>query len=413
MYIDMAYTLELVRQKRHEQFFEMRHSGDYFARVWGVHPLADIAGKKSSSIEVTPFSDRQIIVEGVAASLKLPKWLIPFNFLISQARLVRLLRRVILEERIGLISCTDPYYSGFVGWLLKSMTGRPLLIAVYGNPDEIYEATGALQMPRLLRHRIVEQWLARFVLSRADLVIAANRNNLGFAVANGARGRTAIIPVSKNIEAVHFTAPSERPASARLLRLGIDPGAPLLLYVGRLLALKHPDEAVRAMAHVIDKRPDAVGLLAGSGPMRPELEALVKKLGMDGKIHFLGQLDQSELSEIIPNCLTLSPLTGMALIECGLGGSPIVAFDRDWQSEFVADGVSGFVVPFLDHRAMADRAMQLIDDPELWARMSKDGREVALDECDVKRIKVLEHRTYDQLMDASAVTKAPIRSDSQ
>ncbi|WP_309662916.1 glycosyltransferase [Sphingomonas sp.] len=401
MYIDMAHTLELVRQKRHDQFFEMRHSGDYFARVWGVHPLADIAGKQSSSIEVTPFSDRQVIIEGVAESLKLPKWLLPLNFLISQAKLVRLLRRVILDQRISLIACADPYYSGFVGWLLKRLTGRPLLVAVNGNPDEIYEATGALQMPRLLRFRCVERWLARFVLSRADLVTAANRNNLGFAVANGARARTAIIPVSKYIESVHFLLPSERPPSARLSRLGIRPGTPLLLCVGRLLALKHPDEAVRAMALVIESTPDAVGLLAGSGPMQPELEALVEDFGMAGKIHFLGHLDQFELSEITPHCLTLSPLTGIALIECGLGGSPIVAFDRDWQSEFVVDGVSGFVVPFLDHRAMADRALQLINDPGLRARMSKASRERARDWSDVDRIRALEHQAYDDLLKAS------------
>lgn len=401
LYIDMAYTLDLVRQKRHEQFFEMRHSGDYFARVWGVHPLADIAGKQSRSIEVQPFSDRQVIIEGVAESLKLPKWLMPLNFLISQARLVRLLRRVILDERISLISCTDPYYSGFVGWLLKWLTGRPLLIAVYGNSDEIYEATGALQMPRLLPFRFLEQRVARFVLSRASLVVAGNRNNLGFAVANGASGRTAIIPVSKNIESVHFTPPSERPPSALLSRLGIKPGTPLLLFVGRLLALKHPDEAVRAMALVIEHCQGAVGLLAGSGPMQPELEALIEELGMTGKIHLPGHLDQSELSEVIPHCVTLSPLTGMALIESGLGGSPIVAFDRDWQSEFVADGVSGFVVPFLDHRAMADRAIQLIKDPELRTRMSIASRDRALDQCDIERIQALEHRIYDELIKAS------------
>ena len=402
MYIDMAYTLELIRRKRHDQFFEMRHSGDYFGRVWGVHPLADIAGKRSSEIEVVPFSDRQVIIEGVAQSLKLPKWLMPLDFLVSQARLVRLLRRLIVDQRIALISATDPYYSGFVGWLLKRLTGRPLVIAVYGNPDEIYAATGALQMPRLLRFRFLEQSVARFVLSRADLVIAANRNNIGFAVANGARGRTAIIPVSKNIEAVHLAPPSGRRPSALLSRLGIEPGAHLLLCVGRLLALKHPDEAVRAMALVIERCPGAVGLLAGSGPMQGELEALVGELGMKGKIHLLGHLDQSELSEIIPRCVTLSPLTGMALIECGLGGSPIVAFNRDWQSEFVADGVSGFVVPFLDHRAMAARAIEMVNDPGLRARMAKASRERALDECDVERIQALEHRTYDDLLKATA-----------
>ena len=77
LYIDMAYTMEIVRRKGHDQFFEMRHSGGYFRDVWGVHPLADAAGKQSREIEEIRFTDRQTIVEGVAQSLPLPRFLLP------------------------------------------------------------------------------------------------------------------------------------------------------------------------------------------------------------------------------------------------------------------------------------------------------------------------------------------------
>ncbi len=399
LYIDMAYTVETVRRKRHDQFFEMRHSGDYFARVWGVHPLADVAGKPSRSIEQIRFSERQTIVEGVAETLHLPKFLLPLNLLVSQWRLLRRLKRLIREQDISLIFATDAYYAGLLGLILKRMTGRPQAVGVFANQDDLYAATGALAMPRMLPFRFLERMVARLVLSRADLVIAGNRNNLDFAIANGARGETAIIPVAKNVEDVHLEPPEARAPPGPLLdRLGIAADAPLLLFVGRLLALKHPDEAVRAMAFIICRRPDAVGLLAGSGPMRAELEALVAALGMSGRIHFLGHIDQTELSRLIPRCITLSPLTGMALIECGLGGSPMVAFDRDWQAEFVEDGVNGFVVPFLDHEAMARQALRLIEDGALRRRLSRAARERALDFADRRRIQAREHEAYDRLL---------------
>lgn len=401
VYIDMAYTMEIVERKRHYQFFEMRHSGGYFDRVWGVHPLADAAGKASREIEFIPFSDRQTVVEGVAEMLRLPRWLLPVNFLVSQWRLVRRLKRLIEHERVPMISATDPYYAGLLGLMLKKLTGRPLVVGVYANQDEIYAATGALAMPRLLRFRWLERLVARMVLSRADLVVAGNRNNLGFAVANGARGATAIIPVAKNLEAAHLRPPEEREPPDTLARLGIPEEAPLLLFVGRLIELKHPDEAVRAMARVIERRPDAHGLVAGSGPMRAGLEALARSLGAGGRIHFLGHVDQEELSRLTPRCITLSPLTGMALIECGLGGSPLVAFDRDWQAEFVEDGVNGFVVPFLDHEAMADRALRLIEDPALRQRMAQASRQRALDFADRERIQAREHEAYDRLLEGS------------
>lgn len=402
MYIDMAYTVDIVRQKAHYQFFNMRHSGGYFARVWGVHPMADAAGKKSREIEIIPFSDKQTVIEGVARSLPLPDFLLPVNFLISQWKLVRFLRRLIREQDIDLIFSTDAYYSGLLGLLLKRLSGRPQAVAVYSNQDDLYAATGALAMPRLLPFRFLEQWVARLVLSRADLVIAGNRDNLGFAVANGARGRTAIIPVSKNVEPVHLEDPAARQRPDELFAsLGIAPGTPLMLTVNRLVPLKHPDEAVRAMSAVIRKRPDAVGLIAGIGPMQTELEALAAELGAGNKIRFIGHIDQRALSRIIPHCITLSPLTGMALIECGLGASPLVAFDRDWQAEFVEDGVNGFVVPFLDHRAMAERTLRLIEDPALRGRIAAAARERALDFADRERINAQERAVFDRLLGES------------
>ncbi|HWT11303.1 MAG TPA: glycosyltransferase [Allosphingosinicella sp.] len=400
LYIDMAYTMEIVRQKRHFQFFEMRHSGNYFDRVWGVHPLADAAGKRSRAIEILPFSERQTIVEGVSQTLPLPKFLLPINFLISQWKLLRLLRGLVRDQDISMIIATDAHYAGLVGLILKRTTKRPLAVGVFANQDDLYAATGALAMPRLLPFRFLERWVARLVLSRADLVFAGNRDNLAFAVANGAHGDTAIIPVAKNVEAVHLTGPAEREPPQRLLAdLGVPAEAPLMLFVGRLLPLKHPDEAVRAMARVIERRPDAVGLVAGSGPMQAELETLVEQAGMSGKIHFIGHVDQIELSRIVPHAITLSPLTGMALIECGLGASPLVVFDRDWQAEFVEDGVNGFVVPFLDHEAMAERTLRLIDDPQLRARMAGAARERALAFADRERIHALEHAVYDRLLE--------------
>jgi phosphatidylinositol alpha-1,6-mannosyltransferase len=401
LFIDMAYTVESVRRRSHSQFFNMRHSGGYWGRVWGVHPLADIAGKKSRTIEFIRFSKRQTIIEGVAESLALPKFLLPLNFIVSQLKLVNLLRRLICQQRISLIFSTDAYYSGLLGWLLGRLTGRPQIVAVYGNQDDIYEASGALAMPRLIPFRWMEKIIARFVLSRANLVIAASRNNLDFAIANGARGETAIVPVAKNIDDVHLRPPELRDPPDTFARLGIAPGTPLMLYVGRLIALKHPDEAVLAMAAVIQRRPDAIGLLAGAGAMREQLVALASRAGAADRIHFLGQVDQVELSRLIPHCITLSPLTGMALIECGLGGSPMVSFDRDWQAEFVEDGVNGFLVPFRDHQAMAERTLKLISDETLRRKMARAARERAFDYCDRDRIYAKEQALYDRLIAGS------------
>ena len=402
LYIDMAYLAETIREKKHEQFLEARHSGGYFERVWGVHPLSDISGGSSKRTHFVRFSKRQLIVEGVARGTGLPRFLLPLDFLLSQARLLRLLVRVVRKHDISIVVATDPFYGGLLALAISRLARRPYAICIYANYDDLYQATGALAMPRLLRFRWLEKRVARLVLSRADLVIGGNRNNLEYGIANGARGATAVVPVSKLAGAAHLMPPSEREGAEEVFaRHDIPRGRPLMLYLGRLLALKHPDDAVRAMAQVIGRHPEAIGLIAGNGPMQPQLEQLVASLGMAGKIRFLGHVDQSDLSRIIPHCVTLSPLTGQALIECALGGSPIVAYDRDWQPEFIEDGVNGYIVPFRDHEAMARRAIQILDNQDLAARLSAAARQQALHYADRDRIFALEQASYEGVLRAA------------
>ena len=399
LYIDMAHTVETVRRTKHEAFFDARHGEGYFHKVWGVHPLADAGGKQSRQIEAIRFSRRQIAVEGVSQMFPLPKFLLPLNFLLSQVALLRVLRRLVRRHDISVIGASDAVYAGLLGWCLKKVTGKPLAIRIYSNNDELYEATGALAMPRLIPFRWLEKLVVRFVLSHADLVIGANRSYLDWALANGARRQTAIIPNAKYVERRHFLEPAARPRPAVVFdRLGIQSGRPILLYLGRLLALKLPDDAIRAMAAVISRRPDVVGILVGAGPMKAELEELIDRLGVRGRVHLVGQLSQEEVSQVIPHCITLSPLTGLALIECGLAGSPIVAYDRDWQGEFVTDGADGFVVPFRDVDAMAARALQLIEDPALARSFSERIRKRALELADRDRIAALEASTFNRLL---------------
>ena len=132
--------------------------------------------------------------------------------------------------------------------------------------------------------------------------------------------------------------------------------------------------------------------------MLGELEQLASSLGIRDRVHFIGQTTQEDLAEIIPHCVTVSPLTGLSLIECGLGGSPPVGFDRDWQAEFIEDGVNGFIGPDHDYRAMANRLLQIIRDPELKKRLSKAVRERALRQMDANEIRRLEKEAFDKVL---------------
>ena len=152
------------------------------------------------------------------------------------------------------------------------------------------------------------------------------------------------------------------------------------------------------MALVIAEEPSTIGILAGEGPMRADLEELAASLGVQDRIFFPGQTTQEDLSEIIPHCVPVSPLTGLSLIECGLGGSPPVGYDRDWQSEFVEDGVNGFVVADHDFRAMAERLLRIVREPQLRERLSKAIRQRALRQMDPDEVRRLEKEAFDKVL---------------
>ena len=333
LYIDMAYSTQEVWNCGHEQFFEARHSGSYFSKVWGLHPMVDrVSGNRDRRIDYIDFSPRQTVIEGRSELFPLPKFFLPINLIISQLTLLFKMSRLVRRENISIIIATDPMYSGLFGLIVKAICKRPLAVYILANYDDLYELLGSLAMPKLFRSRAVEKWISRLVLSRADLVAAGTHTLVDYAIRNGAKHeKVTVFLVSKYMNAVHRVPPSERadPEEA-FSRLGIPPAEAYLLSVARLMPEKHVEDALKAMKFVMDRVPNVVGIFAGDGPLRSDLEKMALDLGVGDRTFFLGVVDQQTLSEIIPRCITLSPLTGMALFECAMGGSPAIAYDRDF-----------------------------------------------------------------------------------
>ena len=67
------------------------------------------------------------------------------------------------------------------------------------------------------------------------------------------------------------------------------------------------------------------------------------------------------------------PLTVLEAMACGL---PVVASTVGGNGEAVQDGVTGYLVPPADTRALADRISELLDDPALCRRMGEAGRAI-------------------------------------
>lgn len=127
-----------------------------------------------------------------------------------------------------------------------------------------------------------------------------------------------------------------------LLGLALPDGAPLLVCPGALIAIKGQALAIRALAHV----PGARLVLAGAGPDEAMLRALAAEQGVDGRVHFAGQVSHDVLPVLMAAADVVvlpSEREGLAnvWIEALACGAPLVIPDIGGAREVVADASAG------------------------------------------------------------------------
>jgi hypothetical protein len=142
------------------------------------------------------------------------------------------------------------------------------------------------------------------------------------------------------------------------------------------------DHVLRAFAAIQTRFANAELIVAGDGSQRASLEALALDLGLRNTT-FVGRVEHGEIAaryqsaDIYLNGSEIDnqPLSILEAFACGL---PVVTTDAGGIPDMVADGETGFIVSRGDHKEMAERAVTLLEKPEL----AKSITEHALEECE-------------------------------
>jgi glycogen synthase len=150
----------------------------------------------------------------------------------------------------------------------------------------------------------------------------------------------------------------------------------IVLYLGRLAAMKGVDTFLRAAARAAPSTPGCVFVVAGSGPEYPRLLTLAAHLGIADRVLFLGQVTEEERDILLASSSVfvlpsvVEPF-GIAALEAMAAGVPAIVSKTSGVAEMAT---SVFAVDFWDVDEFASRIVELLQYPVLRKTMGERGR---------------------------------------
>ncbi len=153
-----------------------------------------------------------------------------------------------------------------------------------------------------------------------------------------------------------------------------------LIHISNFRPVKRVLDCIRIFAQV-RKEVAAELHMIGDGPDRGPAQRLARELGVERHVKFLGK--QNHVERLIPLAHALllpseMESFGLAALEAMACGVPPVATRVGGLPELVTDGIDGYLEDAGDIPAQARRAMDLLSDETLHARMAQAARTTAV-----------------------------------
>lgn len=255
------------------------------------------------------------------------------------------------RESISLIHCHD-WQTILAGIRLRKMLNVPLVFSIHlpqrHGPNLAMENLGLIFADHLLvNSKAVSEEIAVRGLPIRSLGVIPN-----------------------GVELERFM-PSHSPSAERYI-----------LFVGRLVAQKGVEIALRAFSVLLHRCSDVRLIIVGDGDLALYYQRVGRYLGLASHVSFLGwQTDQALVqlyqgAEVVVMPSFYEPF-GIVALEAMACGRPVVATRTGGLAEIIEDGVNGYLVPTGDYLYVAQRIVKLLLEPERAASFGAAARQRA------------------------------------
>lgn len=305
-----------------------------------------------------------------------------------------------IEDRIGVLRAYKHDYAALRNYLVSRFIKIPYIIDISTNFELIYRLTGRRYYFKVM-HKIpvfgifshfITNWLYGLPLRHASLVIGRDKNMYEHAFALGASvERLALSRLSNYDDRFNIFDPEKIPA--RPIEQSY------FLLVGRLAPIKFPVDAIEAFDLVAAEIPEHHLIIIGDGPLRKELEQRIQRSAHKDRIVLMGLCSSKTVFDFTVHAsAAICPFSGSTLIEAMLCGTPVIAYDIVGHPEIVFDDFTGFIVPFRDTVALADKMIYVAKHQEVAKKIGLQGRDFARVVFDKEKILQKESMHYKQIL---------------
>jgi len=288
------------------------------------------------------------------------------NYSEGSVHYFRELRKLVKKHSITTAHIIFFDYFSAIPWIAR-LAGIPNIIYEMQNSG-VFQATSWRK--RLLRFRTkLMTWPTTRVIAISQFVKEQ--------LVKGGLAEDKIVVRYLGVDTERFAPdPSARERWTR--DLNIRPDEIVLSTVSYLRPFKHPQVLVHTCKELANRKVLARLVVAGDGEMLPGLKELSKQLGVEDRIHWLGNVpDPRSLLQGSDIFLLASvgEAFGLVLAEAMACGVPIIGSRSGSLLEVVDEGRTGLLATPLDSNSFADSIERLAKDPDLRRKMGRQAAE--------------------------------------
>lgn len=293
-----------------------------------------------------------------------------------------------LIEKISpnVIRANNPQIGGYLATFSGNKLNIPVIISLHTNYDKDAREffLDNKKYPSYLKNLFLEIFAERYVLSRANLIIAAYRFPSEYAKNHGA----------KNIDIVYNRVYSEK--FNPKLDYSISDSLKIIC-VGNLIKGKGQDVLIKAIKGI-----NANLVLIGNGYLYDELVSLTERIGVQKKVSFVKSVANKDIPHYYKDADAFAiaiDYGGIAIpvIEAMATGLPIVVPKPKWEDSPELVGDFALVVDN-DEKAFRDAFKRLIESEELRKQIGMKGRKRFL-EINGEKMEQKEFLVYKKLVE--------------